>query len=365
MSLGLGSRLGHYDVTALIGEGGMGQVYQATDTKLNKEVALKILPKAFSTDPDRLARFPMHHGDGPGKVPPSRMSLLPSRRRSADARRNRSCLTPAPHLFLTPHQIPHQRRGFRRLPGSASGVVVLHCSASLRWSCWASRSSTWGREALEDASGEQSLSDLVESLEDNPGRTLAETAIRMNPELELLSTDDAAGTITFRNIETGEEATLNFEDIAEGRFTMTTTEGEVAVDATGESSDGAARVTFTGPAGQARLGTNVDLGDLPEWVPVYPGSDVQLPYVASTPEGQSGMMSGTTVDSVQQVGDFYQSTVEANGFKVGSVSSTQSGTTELRSISATGDDGTVNISVTGQADEDTQFVVMFDGTRRR
>ena len=57
MALEVGSRLGHYDVTALIGEGGMGQVYRATDTKLKREVALKILPEAFSADPERLARF--------------------------------------------------------------------------------------------------------------------------------------------------------------------------------------------------------------------------------------------------------------------------------------------------------------------
>ena len=57
MALEIGSRLGHYEVTALIGEGGMGQVYQATDTKLNRQVALKILPEAFASDPDRLARF--------------------------------------------------------------------------------------------------------------------------------------------------------------------------------------------------------------------------------------------------------------------------------------------------------------------
>ena len=57
MALQVGSRLGHYDVTALIGEGGMGQVWQATDTKLNRQVALTILPEAFAEDPDRLARF--------------------------------------------------------------------------------------------------------------------------------------------------------------------------------------------------------------------------------------------------------------------------------------------------------------------
>ena len=57
MSLTPGTRLGIYEVTAKIGEGGMGEVYQARDTTLDRDVALKVLPEAFTADPDRLARF--------------------------------------------------------------------------------------------------------------------------------------------------------------------------------------------------------------------------------------------------------------------------------------------------------------------
>src|SRR5262245_13966089 len=57
MALTAGSRLGPYEVTALIGAGGMGEVYRAHDSKLNRDVALKILPDAFAYDPERLARF--------------------------------------------------------------------------------------------------------------------------------------------------------------------------------------------------------------------------------------------------------------------------------------------------------------------
>ena len=57
MPLRVGIRLGHYDITAKIGEGGMGEVYQARDTKLDHDVALKVLPDAFTADPDRLVRF--------------------------------------------------------------------------------------------------------------------------------------------------------------------------------------------------------------------------------------------------------------------------------------------------------------------
>ena len=57
MSLEVGSRLGHYDVTALIGEGGMGEVYKGTDTRLGRTVAIKVLPEHVASDPDLKRRF--------------------------------------------------------------------------------------------------------------------------------------------------------------------------------------------------------------------------------------------------------------------------------------------------------------------
>ena len=57
MLLTPGTTLGPYSVTAKIGEGGMGEVYRARDTKLDRDVALKLLLQAFTDDPDRLARF--------------------------------------------------------------------------------------------------------------------------------------------------------------------------------------------------------------------------------------------------------------------------------------------------------------------
>lgn len=57
MSLTIGTRVGPYEVTGTLGAGGTGEVYRARDTKLGRDVALKVLPEQFASDPDRLARF--------------------------------------------------------------------------------------------------------------------------------------------------------------------------------------------------------------------------------------------------------------------------------------------------------------------
>ncbi len=57
MPLSAGTRLGPYEILASIGAGGMGEVYRARDSRLGRDVALKILPAAFANDADRLRRF--------------------------------------------------------------------------------------------------------------------------------------------------------------------------------------------------------------------------------------------------------------------------------------------------------------------
>jgi serine/threonine protein kinase len=64
MPLSSGTRLGPYEILAAIGAGGMGEVYKARDTRLDRSVAIKILPPDVSVDRDRRARFEREAGDG-------------------------------------------------------------------------------------------------------------------------------------------------------------------------------------------------------------------------------------------------------------------------------------------------------------
>ena len=57
MALAPDARIGQYQITVQIGAGGMGEVYRARDTNLQRDVAIKVLPEAFARDPERLARF--------------------------------------------------------------------------------------------------------------------------------------------------------------------------------------------------------------------------------------------------------------------------------------------------------------------
>ena len=86
MALSFGTRLGPYEILAPLGVGGMGEVYRAKDTRLKRQVALKVLPDALTADADRLARFQREIGTSSRQTSrsvqtaPSRCSISASRK---------------------------------------------------------------------------------------------------------------------------------------------------------------------------------------------------------------------------------------------------------------------------------------------
>ena len=76
MPLTAGVHLGPYEILAAIGEGGMGEVYRARDSKLGRDVAIKILPASVANDPERLARFEREAQDPGVPQPPAHRSDL-------------------------------------------------------------------------------------------------------------------------------------------------------------------------------------------------------------------------------------------------------------------------------------------------
>ena len=206
-----------------------------------------------------------------------------------------------------------------------------------------------GREMVVEATGAESFKEFVEDFENDPAKTAAEMIVRANPELELISSNDD-GTITFENTRTGEQATLDFQDIAEGRFSMTTDGGEYSIDA---ADGGEGGVTFKGPEGETRFGGSADLSDVPDWVPLYPGAEeVQSSFHNTSAAGVSGAVSGKTQDHAQEVLDHFKKTLEDQGYTIGSQSMTSTPGGAYAGISGKLDDArSVNVGIIEQQGE--------------
>ncbi|MCP3962032.1 MAG: hypothetical protein GY719_29675 [bacterium] len=225
-----------------------------------------------------------------------------------------------------------------------AGIVVITVVGFMALGFFAVKK---GKEMVEETTGSGSFEEFVQDMQDNPAKTAAETMIRLNPELELVSTDDDAGTITFTNTKTGEEATLNFEDIAEGRFSMTTDEGEYSIDASNTVDGGEGGVTFSGPEGETRFGASADLKDVPNWVPAYPGAtDTQSTLHSTTADAVMGAFTSKSTDDAQTVFDHFKKYFQDEGYTIGSESMTKTGDGSFGNINGDlGDGRTVNVVI--------------------
>ena len=129
--------------------------------------------------------------------------------------------------------------------------------------------------------------DVAGDFKDNPEMAAARLIVKMNPELEEVSADEQAGTITVRHTKTGEIVTVSIQDLKEGRIKFTTDEGEVSVEATGDGEEGTFSVTRGDETWKMRTGVDT-VGDIPAWVPVLPGSEAESPHVVESEGKTSG-----------------------------------------------------------------------------
>ena len=188
--------------------------------------------------------------------------------------------------------------------------------------------------------------ELVEEMADNPAKTLAEKAIQLNPETELISSDEE--TVTFRTRD-GEVMTMNFEDIRDGKFSVT--------DANGESSNisfGPSGITgsSTGKDGQE---TNFsmfgggDTSNVPDEI-LYPGAESVSPTIASRGNGEySGMLTYSTGDSMDEVVEWQAGSLGECNLSRTDVMGTRSAQFEcgadMVTLTFTGEQGSLNVMV--------------------
>ncbi len=161
------------------------------------------------------------------------------------------------------------------------------------------------------------VSKKVKEFEDKPIEMTARTIALASPEIEFVSSDEESRTVVFRNEKTGEEITLNFEDIENGNFSFENEEGKGSVSVSAaEAAGGGGGLTIKTSEGTATIGTGGGRDRVPSWVPIYPGADVNVGFTSSSDTGATGMLELTGWDSGEEVIEFYAEKLEKEGYKI-------------------------------------------------
>lgn len=200
----------------------------------------------------------------------------------------------------------------------------------------------------------------LDKFEENPAMAAATLAVRLNPDLELVSSDPEKNTLTVKNKKTGEVVTWNAEDIKDGKISVTTEEGTTTVDMNAEGKDGGT-MTVTNEKGEvATLSGGGDVPkNLPDWVPVYPGGTATGSYDATTNDERSAAFGVTTTDSVDDVIAFYEEKLKGEGLDV-QKSTFESNGQKGGTVTGTSSDQKRNVSIlVGTSDQGTQATVTF------
>lgn len=186
------------------------------------------------------------------------------------------------------------------------------------------------------------LGQISEEMQKNPEMAAAKLVVQMTPDVELVSTDDAAGTLTVKNKKTGEVVTVSIADAKEGKFSVTTAEGTTTVDA--NAQNGTLSVT-DGKGNTATYGAASGGATLPSWLPAYPGGTATTNYQATTGDEKTAMVVIETTDSVEDVAAFYEKAVKDAGLNAQKTVMSGAGATNGATVSGTSDDQKRSVAV--------------------
>jgi len=204
--------------------------------------------------------------------------------------------------------------------------------------------------------GGKMLKNVAEDFEDDPARSAAELIVKMNPELDLVETDEDEGTITVRVKESGEVATFDYSQIKEGKLSFESSEGKMTFDAEGADEGGV--FTMETEEGTAQLGA----GEVADWFPEYPGADeVQTLFSQDMGGTSGGAFSFSTSDSTAEVLAYFSRELEADGFTVQENTSTQDGEIMSANLTARKEDSKQHAQISVTPDEDITRVVISYG----
>lgn len=198
--------------------------------------------------------------------------------------------------------------------------------------------------------------DIVEEMDGEPVRAIAEMAIGQDPNLEIIDSDE--GTFTIREKSTGEEITIDFEDIMEGKLSFSTEEGNIRVEALGEEEGG---VTLTGPEGDIRIGADASLDDVPGWVPLYPDAEETMGnFHMVSDEGLNGVVSQLTKDDLAKILEWFKKWLEDRGFDSSSQTISTGDEGSFATLTAEMADEGYGLSIViAEADEGTSVTVTY------
>lgn len=196
--------------------------------------------------------------------------------------------------------------------------------------------------------GARKVNEVAQDFQENPAKKAAEMVVKFNPDLEMVSSDEVAGTMTIKMKDTGEEVTLDYQDIADGKFSVTTAEGTTTVDGSG------GKVTTTTPEGTTVVGGGGGVEQMPDWFDLPEGLSGWQQMMRSERNGKlSAMLKAESAKPVEEMAAALKANLEAKGFEeTGSVTS---GAAMSASYAHAAEGKTVSISMSKEGGKD--FVI--------